>query len=382
MKILELTEYQSSFIANEKLPESLVNKLEQNYQNYVKIIRTKNQWKLTAQGWVGFIPITPNFCIQIKPKVPIKNLFYMLEYVYRFKSIRLLDGLINCESLAEFYNYFAGILARKILARIRQGIYREYLPKTDKLPYIRGRLDVRSTIEKPWDVKLKCYYQEQTADVEDNQILAWTLHKIRKTGICQPEVKCLVGKSDRLLQGIVTLKPVTPEDCIRSYHRLNQDYQELHALCRFFLANNSPSYETGASHSLPFLIDMAKLYENFVAEWLQAHLPSNLKLKVQSQVNFGILKFKIDLIVYEVATGKPRYILDTKYKLKLTNDDVFQVVTYAVSKNCPQAVLVYPTPLTQSLDETLGNIHVRSLVFSLNDDLEKAGKAFLKALLK
>jgi len=380
MKILELTEYQSSFIAHKDLPELVVNKLEQNYHNYVKIISTKNQWKLTAQGWVGFIPITPNFCIQIKPKVPIKNLFFMLEYVYKFKSIRLLDGLINCQSLAEFYNYFAAILARKILARIRQGIYRAYLPKTDKLPYIRGRLDVRSTIQKPWDVNLKCDYQQQTADVEDNQILAWTLHKIRKTGICQPEVKCLVGKGDRLLQGLVTLKPFTPEDCIRTYHRLNQDYEELHALCRFFLANNSPSYATGTNASLPFLIDMAKLYENFVAEWLQAHLPGNLKLKVQSQVNFGILKFKIDLVVYE--TGKPRYILDTKYKLKLTNDDVYQVVTYAVSKNCPQAVLVYPAPLTQSLDETLGNIRVRSLVFSLDHDLQESGKTFLQALLK
>ena len=87
--------------------------------------------------------------------------------------------------------------------------------------------------------------------------------------------------------------------------------------------------------------------------------------------------------MYDVATEKPRYILDTKYKISTSPspEDVAQVVTYAVSKVCQEVILVYPTALTHSLDELVGNIRVRSLTFSLDGDLEQAGETFLQKLL-
>jgi 5-methylcytosine-specific restriction enzyme subunit McrC len=135
---------------------------------------------------------------------------------------------------------------------------------------------------------------------------------------------------------------------------------------------------------LPFLVDMARLYELFVAEWLRAHLPKHLVLKVQEQVNISkTLYFKTDLVLYDISTGTARYILDTKYKT-LTQpaaDDIAQVVAYAVSKDCKEAVLVYPEGLTHPLDEWVGDIRVHSLTFCLKDDLDRAGQAFLQDLL-
>ena len=135
---------------------------------------------------------------------------------------------------------------------------------------------------------------------------------------------------------------------------------------------------------LPFLVDMAKLYELFVAEWLKAHLPQYLLLKFQEQVNISkTIHFKTDLILYDMSTGTARYILDTKYKTPTqpAADDIAQVVAYAVSKDCHEAVLVYPEPLKHPLNEWVGDIRVRSLTFSLKDDLDRAGQAFLQQLL-
>ena len=45
---------------------------------------------------------------------------------------------------------------------------------------------------------------------------------------------------------------------------------------------------------IPFLIDMAMLFERFVAAWLRVHLPKNLRLRVQEDVDLteaGDLKF-------------------------------------------------------------------------------------------
>jgi 5-methylcytosine-specific restriction enzyme subunit McrC len=165
---------------------------------------------------------------------------------------------------------------------------------------------------------------------------------------------------------------------------LNQDYQLLHALCRFFLDNTGPSHESGDREMLPFLIDMANLYEKFVAEWLKANTPKGFEVEPQHRVEHDTNYFdKIDLIIRDSETKKVQYVLDTKYKApdKVDNTDRNQVVTYATLLNCKNAILIYPQTLKASIDKQIGDIRVRSLTFSLDSDLHEAGKTFLTSLL-
>lgn len=385
---IELTEYKSERFDRDLIPESVGQKIHHNYAKEIKIewpdFKTGYKWKLTSKGRVGNIPITPEFHIIIHPKVPIANLFAMLDYAYNLK-IKFPQGSIQCQSLQESYERLANILAQKILERCRKGLYRDYLSKTERLAYIRGRVDLRSALQKPWDVKLKCHYNEQTGDIEDNQILAWTLFIIGRSGLCRESVSSTVRKAFHALQGLVTLKPFKAEACIdRNYHRLNQDYQLLHALCRFFLDNTGPCHETGDREMLPFLIDMANLYEQFVAEWLKANTPKGFFVKQQHRVTHDKNYFdKIDLILGDIETNEILYVLDTKYKApdKVDNTDRNQVVTYATLLNCKNAILIYPQTLKASKDQQIGDIRVRSLTFSLDSDLNEAGKTFLTSLL-
>ncbi|XZN90829.1 MAG: McrC family protein [Microcoleus sp.] len=386
-QIIELTEYQLATFERDFIPESVGDKIHQNYGKEIDIEfpnrKTKDQWELKSKGRVGNIPITPDFHIAIRPKVPINNLFGMLEYAYNLK-IKFPQGSIQCQSLKQIYERLANILAQKILERCRKGLYRDYLSKTERLAYIRGRVDLRSALQKPWDVKLKCHYHEQTGDIEDNQILAWTLFIIGRSGLCGESVSSTVRKTFHALQGFVTLKPFKSEACVdRTYHRLNQDYQLLHALCRFFLDNTGPSHETGDREMLPFLINMANLYEQFVAEWLKPNTPKGFFVKQQHPVTHDQnYSYRIDLLLCDIATKKVHYVLDTKYKApdKVDNNDIHQIVAYANALNCQNAILIYPQNLQQPLNIKHGDIQVRSLTFSLDDDLNEAGKTFLTSL--
>ncbi|MEG4858836.1 restriction endonuclease [Microcoleus sp. K1-B6] len=387
-QIIELTEYKSESFEPDFIPESVAQKIHHNYDKEIDIEfptpKTKDKWKLKSKGRVGNIPITPEFHIIIHPKVPIVNLFGMIDYAYNLK-IKFPQGSIHCQSLEESYERLANILAQKILERCRKGLYRDYLSKTERLAYIRGRVDLRSALQKPWDVKLKCHYNEQTGDIEDNQILAWTLFIIGRSGLCGESVSSTVRKAFHALQGFVTLKTFKSEACIdRNYHRLNQDYQLLHALCRFFLDNTGPSHETGDREMLPFLIDMANLYEQFVAEWLKANTPKGFFVKQQHRVTHDQNYFdRIDLLLGDSETNEILYVLDTKYKApdKVDSDDRHQIVAYANALNCQNAILVYPQNLKQPLDIKNDDIRVRSLTFSLDSDLHEAGKTFLTSLL-
>jgi 5-methylcytosine-specific restriction enzyme subunit McrC len=185
------------------------------------------------------------------------------------------------------------------------------------------------------------------------------------------------------LQGIASLQSFNFSECIgRLYNRLNGDYEVLHGLCRFFLEQSGPLHSTGDHTMFPFLIDVAHLYELFVAEWLREHLPTGYSLQIQANVNFSEanrLKFIIDLVICDLETGRTLCVLDTKYKCPDTpaNDDISQVVTYAEIKQCSDAILVYPRDLDANLDERLGDIRVRNLTFKIDGDLEAAGQAFL-----
>jgi 5-methylcytosine-specific restriction enzyme subunit McrC len=133
------------------------------------------------------------------------------------------------------------------------------------------------------------------------------------------------------------------------------------------------------------MVDMARLYELFVAEWLRKHLLAPWTLQAQTRVPIGQhdnLYWNLDLIIAHAETGQIRWVLDTKYKRieYPSADDVAQVVAYAQAKGCHEAVLIYPIHLARPLDESIGDIRVRTLSLALDGDLETAGQRFLATL--
>lgn len=388
-RVIFLTEYEPAYFAPPEISMEAGEILFRHYANQVEVefptLKTGGQWRLRSLGWIGHIPLTPTLHLALLPKVPLDNVFRMLEYAYRL-NFDFLPGLVHCQSLAEFYERLAHILALRVLDRGRKGFYRAYLAQAERLPYIRGRLDLQPAAHRPGQTQLPCHYEEHTADIADNQILAWTLWRIAQSGMCTERVLPTVRQAYRTLQSLVTLVPHGPQACLgRPYHRLNEDYRPLHALSRFFLDQSGPSHQLGDRTMLPFLVDMAGLYELFVAEWLKNQvLPAGLTITAQEPVQISQEHhYQIDLVLYDTITGATRCILDTKYKApdKPSNEDINQVAAYATAKTCLEAVLIYPMVLAKPLVAQVGPIHVRSLTFALVGDLEQAGQQFLRDLL-
>jgi 5-methylcytosine-specific restriction enzyme subunit McrC len=386
---LELKEYQPRLVAHADLSPDDGEYLFRQYAQQVDVEfpspKTDHQWRLTANGWVGYIPLPSGKGIYIAPKVPIHNLFGMLEYAYSLKSFHFLDGQVQCHTLRELYDRFAYILAHGVLSRTRKGLYRTYIPINKTLSHLRGRLDVRRMVRHPTSTDLACRFKRHTSDVEENQILAWSLSRIAHGHQCNDWVLPAVRRAYRAIHPAVTITPFNGKDCVgRSYNRLNDDYRPLHMLCRFFLDHTGPSHELGDQASIPFLVNMGRLYELFVAEWLRAHLPSTIGIKVQDVLNIGPgLRFNLDITLFDASTSEVKYILDTKYKdvSHSSTEDVAQVVAYSKAKNCTDAILVYPSSVENGHDVWIGHeIRVRDVAFSLDGDLEQAGQNFMNCL--
>jgi 5-methylcytosine-specific restriction enzyme subunit McrC len=81
-RIVELTEYIPRKFEREEIDDAIAETLWRKYDTQVAVDfpspKTGGKWKLTSQGWVGHIPLTPEFHLTLRPKVPLKNLFGML----------------------------------------------------------------------------------------------------------------------------------------------------------------------------------------------------------------------------------------------------------------------------------------------------------------
>lgn len=390
---ITLFEYDPMHLPGDALSEEAGKILWAEYKEQIDLeipsFKTKGRWRLKSNGWVGHIPLTADQEIILLPKVPIKSIFSMLEYAYELKKFKFLDGETNYESIKEFYEILAIKLAKCVLDRGRKGFYREYRPHVERLSHIRGRINIRRMVARPWEIKPECYFKEHTSNIEENQIIAWTIYCILHSGLCTNRSLPLLHRAYQSLQGLAAIKPFNPENCIdRIYNRLNQDYEPIHAICRFFLENCGPTHNVGGHNMKPFLIDMASLYELFVSKWLEAHtysFPAGYRIKAHDRVSLGRNKkvhLDIDLVLYN--NSRACCVLDTKYKIpeKIKNPDIFQISYYARSKDCHDAVLIYPKKQNEPFDEPLKEIRVRFLSFPLDEDLDNAGEIFLDNLFE
>lgn len=395
-EILELREEEDCLISIDDLDRTSARSIYDLYNGKVSIseptFASPDNYTLRSKGYIGHLPINNDFLIKISPKVPVSNIFGMLEYAYNLESFKIFEDQTGVASVDDIFEKLASILAKRVLTRVRKGLYRDYIEKEGALNYLRGRCLLLKSFRNSMRgaVRLECEYEENTADLDENRILAWTLYNIPRMQLNRDDVRREVKRAYRALAGAVSVSRIEPRDCIsRFYNRLNDDYRPMHGLCRFFLEHCGPGIELGGRDFIPFLLYMPNLFQSFVANWMNVNLPAGLRVVAQYSTNFddtGRFSFDIDLVLIEVGTERVLAVLDTKYKRpdKPGNADISQVVTYALHMNTQNAFLVYPSHQTESVNVSIGSdykVNVRSIVFDISHDIEAAGRQMIDELL-
>jgi 5-methylcytosine-specific restriction enzyme subunit McrC len=390
-RILDLREEEMERFPPAQITDAEVLALSASGKFDVEPASVFNQHKygIRSQGWVGHIPVGDELLVRVTPKVSVANLFRMLEVAYNLSSFHLFEGDIEIESIEDVYDRIVSILSRRVIDRARKGLYRSYIGESDELPYVRGTIDPLGAIlnSARGIPKIPCKYEEHTADLEDNRILYWALHQVRRQAIRRNKVKEELDRARRALAGTITLERFSPSDCLlRFYHRLNYDYQPMHGLCRLILEQTGPGIRSGDRSFLPFEVNMPRLFESFVAEWLRANAPLGLTIRRQHKArlvaNFE-MEIRIDILVCDENSQKPIAVLDTKYKASElpAQDDINQIAFYAGELHVDHGMFVYPSSVAKPFKMVHANkITIESLVFDIGQSPDAAGSAFLDSL--
>lgn len=390
MRRIELTEFKSYFLPSDALSPADAEKLWQNYRQQIQVeppsFKTAGQWHLTSQGWCGFIPLSSQLMLALRPKVPLKNLFGMISQVYELDELPFDDQLAPSNSLNEVVEQLAWLLAVRTQKLFKKGLKQKYVEAVEPLPYVAGRIDLASLANNPLMQQIVCQHERLTADIRENQILLWTLHLILQSRICSSAVENRIREVIRQLATAVSLRSCLPEaplESVSEQRSSNLEYGGLMALCYFFLNHCGPGSQAGDQEVPSFLIPTARLFERYVARWLQRHLPCEYRLEIQERHAVGAsgdLHFAIDMTLYEESKRQTVAVMDTKYKIPETTPstaDVAQVLAYAEITGAEEAILIYPATLPRPFDEQIGQIRVRALAFDLAQEFDTAGRNLL-----
>jgi 5-methylcytosine-specific restriction enzyme subunit McrC len=265
---ITLKEYQDHIA---ELSEPDADFIAENLSGKISIRRTLRgpSYVLNPNQFVGVVPLPSGKLLESQPKIPVRNLFYMLAIAFQLPPFR--QEVAMLERLDQILEFVANFFAELVEERIGNGLYRWYVEREDDLFSIRGRINIIEDLRRNHIIRQRthCRYDEFTWDIPENQIVR-QVSQILSGWQFLPQTRFRLGQIDRRLDE-VTRTHFSARDVAKiHYHRLNEDYRPIHQLCRLFLEGASLSEEAGVFSFRAFLIDMNKLFEKFsVRYWRQ-----------------------------------------------------------------------------------------------------------------
>ena len=108
--------------------------------------------------------------------IPVQNIYYMLSYAFRVLNERGYRDVAT-EQFDNAAELCAAILARGVAVQLKRGLDREYIPQTQALSSLRGKIDLAASIKTQSLMRkqLVCTYDDFTVNSDLNRILKSTM---------------------------------------------------------------------------------------------------------------------------------------------------------------------------------------------------------------
>ncbi|MBC7533449.1 MAG: hypothetical protein H7318_17905 [Oligoflexus sp.] len=269
------------------------------------------------------------------------------------------------------------------------------MKEVQNLDTVRGKILMRETFELMGSRLVICASTNLSLDNVENQIFLTALKAVKRLAGAHETI----GRRNQLL---LSRMPATigrnasfQDFCKIVWGRHNGRYRRLLYLAKMIMSHSSYSLNFGDRQHSAFLINLASLFEKYVARSIASSV-RDVKLKSISQKNLHLdlgrkIECKPDILLFSPELEAPVAVLDTKYKDYLnkgmTTSDGFQMVAYMLATNSDKAWLVYPEFLdiheSLPLEIRVENktMRIYRIGFETSIAPEEAGRRFLDRIL-
>ena len=240
------------------------------------------------------------------------------------------------------------ILIKGIALQLKRGLGKEYIPQTEPLTSLRGKIDIAESIktQSMLQKRLVCTYDDFTVNSYMNRILKSTMELLVRSDITKVRKKEL----RKLLVFFGDVEPMNIYDINWQiqYNRNNQSYRMLISICYLVVKGLLQSNTSGGTKLMDFLDEqrMCRLYEKFILEYYRREHPeikasaSQIPWQLDDDFNSMLPVMQTDIML---SKGNTALIIDAKYYTHTTQEqhgthtlhtnNLYQVFTYVKNKD-------------------------------------------------
>lgn len=327
------------------------------------------QWEMTPGSKVGIARVG-SATVWIRPKVTIDRILFLLGFA-RDPGWQQPD--VELDEVDQLLPVLATAYAAQAEKAIEQGLLQGYVEVDDQLTVLRGRLREQEQLRRRFGlaVPLLVRFDDHTVDIPENQLLRGATDVLlRLPGISSKTRTRLLGV--RQILGEVAPLPAGARPPAWRPSRLNRRYQVALWLAELLLAGNSLDQSPGSTRVSGFLVDMAKVFEDFVTRTLtdaldvhgghcRAQDPHYLDVAAE-------VRMKPDLVWY--VGGQPAAVIDAKYKAEkpagFPDADLYQMLAYCTALDLRDGDLVYARGNEPETTHEIRNVAVSIRVHALD----------------
>ena len=345
METLELREYKE-YPWRAPLDSAQLRALKDAHVEVTPSPDEDGAYMLKPSSWVGTVNVG-KIAVVVRPKIAMDRVMFLVTYAMDPKNWR--RDSFDLEPSAGVLEAIAFSFAHHTRQAIHRGLLQGYRREEDALTTVRGRIRFGDQVGRRFGVPLpiEVAFDEFTEDIKENRLLKTAIHRLGYTFIRSVAARQEVR---RLRPAFTTVKlgayrrGAPPE--VR-YTRLNEHYRPAVELARLIIENSSLELFHGEVAGAAFLIDMNKVFEQFLYVALREALGlSERQWKGQARLTLdedGRVQMKPDLSCW--VESRPVFVGDAKYK-KLEpqgfrHADIYQMLAYCTAAGLPSGLLVY-----------------------------------------
>ena len=343
-------------------------------QKFLRFIGKTNEIK--SNKYVGVIYFNGNK-INLLPKIfydsdrdystdevsQIQNhILWWLSYCRKIKFPNYQASLGNSKS--DFFEVLIYIFSKYTRELLNSSIYQQYEEVNRELSFIKGRLNtsqyINENLSKGRWHKLNCSYDAFVFDNEFNRIIKYVTTLLFNVTTSTENKKNL--REILFILDEVTDERATAEQCSKiSFNPMFGEFETVRDYCKLFLSNCVSFDYKNDLKLFAFLLPMEYVFEDFIFGFIDKELES-VRAKSQKSNTFldegRTFNLKSDLWI-ELANKS--LVADTKYKIVYSDDkdpkkgisqnDLYQMLAYAVRFEVDEIILFYPNTLKQDQEE-------------------------------
>ena len=278
--------------------------------------------------------------------IPVQNIYYMLSYAFQVLNEQGYKDIAT-EQFDNVAELCASILSKGITVQLKRGLGKEYIPQTEALSSLRGKIDITESIKTQSLLRkqLICTYDEFTVNSYLNRILKSTMELLLHADISKARKKAL-RKLMIYFADVDVLDVHTINWNIR-YDRNNQSYRMLVSVCYLVIKGLLQTNTDGSTRLMDFIDEqrMCRLYEKFILEYYRKQHPeitaraSQIPWQLDDGFSDMLPVMQSDITL---SQGNRTLIIDAKYYAHNTqvqydvhtlhSGNLYQIFTYVKNK--------------------------------------------------